>query len=88
MGRRYSDLSHATRAGMLCQDKAFRQFVASRAGLPDAASVDVEGATIWLREQCQVASRKELDQDAAARERFDRLKTEFDEWRGAIPSRR
>lgn len=48
-------------AGMLCGKAAFQQF----AGVTSA-----DDAAAWIRQQCEVESRRELDTDDQAAQRF------------------
>lgn len=83
--RRLEDLGPAQRAGILCNDATFRRFVATRLPGPWEA-VTASAAAEWLRRECRIASRRDLETDAASR--FDALRTEFDAWRGKIPAQR
>jgi hypothetical protein len=61
----------ARRAAMRCAEGAFQKFL----------GVDTpEGAADALRRRCDVASRKDFDRDAAARERWRALEAEFGAW--------
>ncbi|TDX64013.1 hypothetical protein EDE12_106158 [Methylosinus sp. sav-2] len=61
----------ARRAAMRCAEVAFQKFL----GVETA-----EAAAISLRERCDVASRKNFDLDAAARERWRAVEAEFSAW--------
>ncbi len=73
----------AQQAGILCNDPNFQRFAATRSGLPQT-SFNASAAAEYLRECCQIESRRQLNDDAGARDHFDRLRTEFDAWRGRI----
>jgi hypothetical protein len=77
-------------AGILCNDLRFRRFVAHRLRLPTtrSASVSPQAAEEYLRRQCRVSSRRMLDTDNNAANRFRALRTDFDAWTGRIPSPR
>jgi hypothetical protein len=61
----------ARRAAMRCAEGAFQKFL----------GVDTpEGAADALRRRCEIASRKDLDRDASARERWRALDVEFGAW--------
>ncbi|MDD9738463.1 hypothetical protein PVW47_01575 [Marinovum sp. SP66] len=68
-------------AGILCNDPAFRAFVDTQTGAP---CPDADAAATFLRRQCGVTSRRQLDTDPEARDRFDRLRTDFDAHTGRI----
>ncbi|TNF19172.1 MAG: hypothetical protein EP318_15570 [Rhodobacteraceae bacterium] len=72
-------------AGILCNDPGFQAFVAERTG---QLSQDKDTAAAFLRRECGIASRRELNTDPAAREAFDRLRTEVDAFTGKIPQPR
>jgi len=61
----------ARRAAMHCAEGAFQKFL----GVETA-----EGAADALRRRCGVASRKDFDGDAAARERWRAVEAEFSAW--------
>ena len=57
-------------AGMWCADKTFHSWL----GIYDVAAGDPEGrAALRLYEECEIQSRRQLDHDPAAAERFHRL---------------
>lgn len=61
----------ARRAAMRCAEGAFQKFI---------GAATAEGAADALRHRCGVESRKDLDRDAAARERWRALDAEFGAW--------
>lgn len=83
----FNDLPEPQQAGILCNDTQFRRFAAMRSGFPDIEFTPTAAAE-YLRDCCQIDSRRELATDAAAQTRFDRLRTEFDGWTGRIPTPR
>jgi hypothetical protein len=72
----------AAKAGMICAMIPFRKYVRHRLDLP--AMPNREAAAEFVRRECQVESRSDLNNDAAAAARFDALCTTFDQWRGRI----
>jgi len=82
-----STLSAAQRAGILSNDPQFQRFAAVRSGFP-ALQFTASAAAEYLRGQCQIDSRRELDRSSAALTRFDALRTEFDSWRGRLAAQR
>jgi hypothetical protein len=67
----------AQRAAMLCNEPAFRLFLADRGVLiPDA-----DAAVVWLRQTCGVQSRAELDSNEAAGRCFLDLEADYKLWR-------
>lgn len=75
--RRLSDLPPSQQAGILCNQPTFDAFVLDRdAECPNAAT--------YVREQCRVTTRRQLDTDPTAAERWQRLVTEYDAWRGKL----
>ncbi|AVO36619.1 hypothetical protein [Pukyongiella litopenaei] len=86
-GTRLTDRPVAQQAGILCNDPQFQTFAARRNGYP-AGAFSASAAAEYLRSCCGIDSRRELDTTAAARDRFDRLRTEFDAWAGRIARQR
>ncbi len=83
MAQRFRDLTPAHQAGLLCKQADFQRFAASRLHLPQASCQESVAAE-YLRHQCRITSRRDLNTSAEARERFERLRTDFDAWRGRI----
>lgn len=67
------------RAAMLCNDHAFQHWI---------AGADEGEATVLLRRQLGIQSRRELDTDPEARARFEALETEFLQATGRMASDR
>ena len=83
----FTDLPAGTQAALLCKDARFQRFASEQCGY--RASFFTEDVTAaWLRDQCNILSRAELQDDAQARDRFNILITEFDVWTGRIPAPR
>jgi hypothetical protein len=78
----FNDLPRATQAGILCNDPRFQDFAARHAESPGRFCASA--AAEWLRTQCRVASRRDLDLDDTAAARFDALRTDFDAHTGKI----
>jgi hypothetical protein len=70
----WSTLSRAQQAGILCQDP---DFMAWRNERYSPAVTDAEGLASSIRDLCGVTSRRELDTDARAGRRWDRLVEAF-----------
>lgn len=77
----------AQRAGILCNDPRFQTFAATRCGLP-GTQFSASAAAQYLRDCCQVTSRRQLNDDPAAQQKFQVLCTEFDAWTGRIAAQR
>lgn len=77
----------AQRAGILCNDPRFQRFAAIRSGLPQG-QFNASATAEYLRNCCQIESRRELDSNTEASTRFSTVLTEFDAWRGRIASQR
>lgn len=88
--RRFNDLPNAQQAGMLCNDKQFRRFVALTLKMSPSARANIQpyAAAQFIRARCGVSSRRELNTDDAAAHKFQTLRTEFDAWAGRIPTPR
>lgn len=77
----FADMPAAQQAGILSNDRRFAAFILQVHGFPgDPAN--------FIRGVCGVASRADLNTDAAARARFDTLRTEFDAFTGKIATPR
>jgi hypothetical protein len=79
----FADLPLPQQAGILCNDPQFQNFAGMRCmgpGVQLCASASAE----YLRNICQVKSRRDLETDANAAARFAALRTDFDAWRGRI----
>lgn len=77
-------LTLAAKAGILCLDVRFQKFAAEQGwdGLDDGLGVATpRGAAIrMVYEYCGVSSRRDLDTDQGAADRFRALQAEFDVW--------
>ena len=67
--------SLATRAAILCNDARFQRFAATRC--------DLHG-----QQFCDSASRRDLDTTPEAAANFEKLRTDYDAWRGRIAAPR
>ena len=85
--QRFDELPPAQQAGMLCNDPRFQTFAARRCGVPNK-QFNSSAAAEYLHDCCQIDSRKALNSDAAARQKFQTLRTEFDAWTGKIATPR
>lgn len=80
---RFEDLPPSAQAGILCNDPQFQTFAAVRSGYPGGQFV-ASAAAEYVRLICGVNSRRMLNSNRAAAERFQSLRTDFDAWRGRI----
>lgn len=69
----------AAEASMKCDEAPFQRFLAERHGLEPPLTKD--RTTVRLRTLLGISSRKELNVDGDAAERWKRLRGEFDVWR-------
>nr|WP_323779596.1 hypothetical protein [Amylibacter sp.] len=81
--QRFDDLPCAQQAGMLCNDDQFQRFAAIRCGMPGQQFCS-SAAAQYLRDCCQINSRRQLNTDRQAQRQFQALRTDFDMWRGRI----
>jgi hypothetical protein len=79
--RRLSEMTYAEQAGLLCSDTEFQRYAAWRCALP-GVKLNSSAAAEWLRQQCRISSRKDLNTDPTARARFDQLRNTYNAWRG------
>ncbi|MDN7700039.1 hypothetical protein QZM15_16335 [Burkholderia sp. AU44665] len=63
----------AVLAGRLCADERFHEFVASEYGVIWRVGHAADDIAQWMREQCDIESRAELDHNEAAAEAFHRI---------------
>ncbi|MCO5071122.1 MAG: hypothetical protein M9944_07945 [Rhizobiaceae bacterium] len=70
---------YAAEAAMKCAEPAFRRFLAERHGLEPPLTEDRVAQKV--RSLCGVTSRAELNNGAAAAERWKSLRADFDAWR-------
>lgn len=81
--RAFTALPPAQQAGILCNDPQFQKYV-GRHCLRLSCDVSPSAAAQYLRDICRVTSRRELDANNAARQRFEALRTDFDVWAGRL----
>lgn len=68
-------------AGMWCADATFQAWLETD---PDNAAPNESGATLCLYALCEIESRRELDHDPAAAERFNQLiRGPYMKWRAS-----
>lgn len=78
-------------AGILCNDEAFRRYVAAQIFTDNILRhrpATTEAAAEYLRQFCNIQSRRDLATNIDARARFRILRTEFDAWSGRIAAPR
>lgn len=85
--QRFDEIDPAQQAGILCNDPRFQRFAASRCGMR-GQQFSANAAAQYLRDCCQIDSRKQLTTSEAARQKFQILRTEFDAWTGKIATPR
>lgn len=83
----FDQMLPAQQAGILCADDMFRRFAAERSNLPNQKFTP-SAAAEYLRQHCQVNSRRDLNTSPTAQSRLATLRTDFDAWRGKIPTQR
>lgn len=71
---------HTTEAAMLCESPMFQKFLVERHGLD--APVTKDRAAQRLRSVLGITSRKQLNENDAARERWFALRRDFNTWKG------
>ncbi|MEL7090230.1 MAG: hypothetical protein AAFN94_00710 [Pseudomonadota bacterium] len=74
-------------AGLLCNEPQFGTFAAMRCGLINT-NFNPHASAQYLRDVCKITSRRDLDTDRGAQQRFYQLRTNFDAWRGRIAAPR
>lgn len=86
--RRITDLPFSQRAAMLAQDKLFYEFLKDRfpsyitpTEETDFAATPADAADRALKALCRIDSKRDLNRDHDAVERFDRLSGAFWRWK-------
>lgn len=69
----------AAECSMKCAEPAFKKYLEERRGL--AAPLTNDRAATRVRSILAISSRKELNEDTAAAERWKQLRADFDLWR-------
>ncbi|MGJ8561712.1 MAG: hypothetical protein ACSHX3_15890 [Litorimonas sp.] len=82
---RFNEMKPAKQAGILCNDPQFQKFAAIRSGLPDT-KFSASAAAQYLRDACNINSRRDLNTDTAAETKLQALRTSFDAWAGKLAS--
>lgn len=75
---------HATEVAMLCESPAFKRFLMEEHGLESPATKDRTAQK--LRSLLSITSRKDLNNDDGARERWFALRAKFNIWKGRAMS--
>ena len=70
-------VNRVQKAGMLCRNPAFQEFIAERLV---GHSVNEDQAAAALCKQCGITSRSELNGNAKAQEMFDAIALDFEHW--------
>lgn len=78
----FNEMSGAQQAGILCRDPPFIKFLSDEiAAVVDGTRVaNSEQATTFVREFCGVLSRSEIDKQPTAKQRWDRLVSDYRAW--------
>jgi len=85
--RHFNDLPNAQQAGMLCNDELFQKFAGTRT-IKSGVQLARSAAAEFIRTFCRVNSRRDLNTNADAAQKFQTLRTEFDAWAGRIQAPR
>lgn len=86
--RPFHSLKPSAQAGILAASAPFQKFAAARLGFAAGTRATPTSAAEYIRRTCNVHSRADLNTNPAAHEKWQALRTEYDAWRGAIPSPR
>jgi len=81
----FHSLFTSQQAGILCNDARFQRFAAEACDC-QGRQFNESAAAQFVRTYCKIASRRQLDSDIAAKQKFQILRTEFDAWTGKIAS--
>ncbi len=83
----FTDFPLSQQAGILCNDPQFQSFAGTRS-VKSGVIFNPSACAAYIRTICMIESRSALDQDTHAADRFERMRTEFDAWRGRIARQR
>lgn len=83
MSNPFNELPLPTQAGILCNEEQFRTFAATKE-IGEGARFGVSAAAEFIRRSCNIKSRADLATDTTAADKFAKLRTEYDAWRGRI----
>ncbi|SPJ27654.1 hypothetical protein [Falsiruegeria mediterranea] len=83
----FNDLPAQSQAGILCNTTQFQDFAAKESGFPKG-TFGHSATAEYLRKFCGIDSRREFETNETACEKLAVLRTEYDAWRGAIPTAR
>jgi hypothetical protein len=72
---------YSQEAGRLCKEPAFWEYVLTQIPVP-MDDIGEDDAVNWLKVHCGIHSRKELDTNPVAFERFKALQHDMNEWVG------
>lgn len=79
--RSFASMAASQRSAILCGDPIFQEWIAIRNGIPWDITVDEEyrkeDAAKLLRSACDIHSRRELDRDDQALEKYTTLETSY-----------
>ncbi len=85
--RKFDDFPLPKQAGILANDPQFQQFAAAQV-IKEGPTFNNSAAAEFIRRHCDVKSRRDLIANPEAAEKFKRLRTDFDAWRGVIAEKR
>lgn len=74
--RKWHDMKPSQQAGMLCADPLFLQFIRHRTN-----NSTIDDTAEWVRGQCAVRSRAELDEDPFAKNEWLCITADFFRWK-------
>lgn len=78
--RPWETLPPQTKAGILCSDGGFQKYVRELTGW----TADEQAATVWLREELGILSRKELEGRPDLEAKLGEIRADFMEWAGRV----
>lgn len=81
--RSWDELAPQQQAGILCSDKGFQQWLTYSTG---DVFRDEEDAAGWLRRKLGIESRRDLATRPHLVQKLNRIRAEFLEWAGRVPT--
>ena len=86
--KRFDEMSRAQQAGVLCADTDFCMWLQQRQPYPRDVMMHPEPEAEFVRQYCEVKSRKELDEHPYPANRWDSLVTEYRQATGQLAENR
>lgn len=84
---RFDEMPPSQQAGIMCNDPRFQQFVGAHT-IESGVTIAASGCAEYISTICNINSRRDLNTNQDAHNKFQSLRTEFDAWTGKIANPR